>query len=85
LAKIDKLILRLLNKPSDFTWIELIKLLKYFGYSELKSKGKTGGSRRKFVNKNMGIIILHESHPGSIVKNHVLKQIIEKLKLEENE
>jgi hypothetical protein len=33
----------------------------------------------------MGIIILHEPHPGSIVKNYVLKQIIEKLKLEENE
>lgn len=85
MTKIDKLILRLLNQPSDFTWTELKKVLKYFGYSELKSKGKTGGSRRKFVNKNVGIIILHEPHPGSIVKNYVLKQIIEKLKLEENE
>jgi predicted RNA binding protein YcfA (HicA-like mRNA interferase family) len=51
----------------------------------LKTIGKTGGSRRKFVNKNKGVIILHESHPGSIVKNYVLKQIIEKLKLGENE
>lgn len=83
MTKIDKLILRLLNKPSDFTWIELIKVLKYFGYSELKSKGKTGGSRRKFVNNNnRKVIILHEPHPGSIIKNYVLKQVIEKLKLE---
>ena len=51
----------------------------------LKTIGKTGGSRRKFVNKNKGVIILHESHPGSIVKNYVLKQIIEKLKFGENE
>ena len=85
MTKIDKLKLRLLHKPSDFTWFELIKVLKYFGYSELKSKGKTGGSMRKFVNKNKGIIILHEPHPGSIVKNYMLKQIIEKLKLEANE
>lgn len=85
MTKIDKLIFRLLDKPSDFTWFELIKVLKYFGYSELKTKGKTGGSRRKFVNKDKGVIILHEPHPGSIVKNYVLKQIIEKLKLGDNE
>ncbi|MBK5192895.1 MAG: type II toxin-antitoxin system HicA family toxin, partial [Flavobacteriaceae bacterium] len=77
--------LKLLNQPSDLTWIELIKVLKHFCHSEFKSKGKTGGSRRKFVNKNKGVIILHEPHPGSIVKNYVFKQIIEKLKLRENE
>jgi len=63
----------------------LIDVSETVGYSELKTKGKTGGSRRKFVNKDKGVIILHEPHPGSIVKNYVLKQIIEKLKLGENE
>ena len=45
MAKIDKLIERLLLRPADFTWDELVNVLGYLGYKELK-KGKTGGSRR---------------------------------------
>jgi hypothetical protein len=56
MSKIDKLVLRLLSIPRDFTWEELTKLLGLFGFVELK-KGKTGGSRRKFADQNKNVII----------------------------
>ena len=37
------------------------------------------GSRRKFK-KDKRIIILHEPHPGNIVKKYMLKQVLEALK-----
>lgn len=81
MSRKDKLEKRLLALPSDFTWKELIKVLKDHGYEELKKKGKTGGSRRKFVNAQKEIISLHEPHPKPIVKKYALRQVIEKLGL----
>jgi len=79
MSKIDKLIARLKTIPKDFTWDELVKVLKYYGYEELSKKGKTGGSRRKFVNQEKDIISLHKPHPGNIVKQYALKQVLEKI------
>jgi hypothetical protein len=70
---------RLLSVPKDFTWEELTKLLGLFGFIELK-KGKTGGSRRKYADENKNVIILHKPHPGNIVKEYAIKQIITQLK-----
>jgi len=81
MSKIAKLIEKFKSNPTDLTWEELVKILKYLGYDELKKKGKTGGSRRKFVNSNKEIINLHKPHPGNIVKNYVIKQLLEYLKL----
>lgn len=69
----------MLAEPNDFTWEELSKVLAHFGYAEM-SKGKTGGSRRKFADSDKNIISLHKPHPGNIVKGYMLKQIIEHLK-----
>lgn len=80
MSKIDKLIERLKSQPKDFTWDELLKVLKHFGYSELKA-GKTGGSRRKFADSQNNIINFHKPHPGNILKEYVIKQIIEHLNL----
>ena len=79
MSKIEKLIARLLSQPKDFTWAELATLLQYFGYEELK-KGKTGGSRRKFVDNDNNIISLHKPHPGTILKAYAIKEIIDHLK-----
>jgi predicted RNA binding protein YcfA (HicA-like mRNA interferase family) len=57
-----------------------VKVLYYFGYEQMP-KGKTGGSRRKFVHENGQIISLHEPHPQKIVKHYVIRQIIEQLNL----
>ncbi len=81
MGRIEKLIRRLLSVPNDFTWAELVKILQHFGYTEYKLKGKTSGSRRKFVNATKQIISLHEPHPQNIVKKYVLKQIIKQLEL----
>ncbi|WP_290796022.1 type II toxin-antitoxin system HicA family toxin [Flavihumibacter sp. UBA7668] len=76
MSKRDKLIDRFLTKPKDFTWDELVRLLAVFGYSELKS-GKTGGSRRRFANAEMEMLNFHKPHPGNIVMQYVLEQLID--------
>lgn len=80
MSKIEKLIGRLLSRPKDFTWEEMIKVLKHYGYEEMP-KGKTGGSRRKFVNEDNVIISLHELHPKNILKSYQLDIVIEHLAL----
>jgi predicted RNA binding protein YcfA (HicA-like mRNA interferase family) len=79
MSKKDKLIDRLLSIPKDFTWNEIGVVLTSFGYSEMKT-GKTGGSRRKFVDGDKNIITLHKPHPGKILKEYAIKQVIKHLK-----
>jgi predicted RNA binding protein YcfA (HicA-like mRNA interferase family) len=76
MAKIEKLIERLLSRPTDFTWEELIKILGHFGYKELKS----GGSRRKFADDSNNVIALHKPHPQNILKRYVIDLVIAHLK-----
>jgi hypothetical protein len=79
MSKSEKLLERLLSNPRDFTWEELVKVLAYFGYNEL-TKGKTGGSRRKFADMKKNIINLHKPHPGNIMKEYAIKQVIAHLR-----
>ena len=79
MSKTEKLLQRLLSVPKDFTWDELNKILGLLGFVELK-KGKTGGSRRKFADEKKNVIILHKPHPGNIVKEYAIRQIITQLK-----
>lgn len=74
----EKLIQRLKSKPKDFTWNETTSLLTGLGFTEVK-KGKTGGSRRRFINSNNVVITLHQPHPGNILKRYQIDQIIETL------
>lgn len=67
MSKIEKLIERFKTVPKNFTWDKLVKVMSHYGYQELSKKGKTGGSRQKFVNKQKDIINLHKPHPGNIV------------------
>jgi len=77
----EKLIERLLSKPKDFTWNELIKVLGAFDY-ELINGGKTGGSRARFIYPEYSPILLHKPHPAPILKRYQLVGIIEQLTLE---
>ena len=79
MSQVQKLVIRLLSYPRDFTWEELIKVLRHFGYEEFTG-GKTGGSRRKFVGSDKHIINLHKPHPGKILKRYQIEDIIEALK-----
>ena len=77
----NKLIDRLLSKPTDFTWDELLKLLNGFDYQQV-SAGKTGGSRARFIHTYYPVITLHKPHPKPILKRYQLENIIELLKQE---
>jgi len=75
----DKLVRKLLQRPKDFTYDELVSLLGYFDYYEIK-KGKTGGSRRAFVQQaTKHVIRLHKPHPKNILKRYQIDEIIDEL------
>ena len=75
----DKLRERFLKMPSDFTFDEMQRLLEGYGY-EKGNKGKTSGSRIIFNNGAKRPIMLHKPHPGNIVKEYAMKQVLEDLK-----
>jgi len=75
LSKKDKLIQRLLSRPSDFTFNETATLLAHFGYS-ISRAGKTGGSRVTFANDEGDYIRLHKPHPRNILKQYQVDDII---------
>jgi len=70
------------SKPKDFSWDETKSLLTGLGFIEVK-KGKTGGSRRRFINSSSLVVTLHKPHPGNILKRYQIEQIIEILSREE--
>lgn len=74
----EKLIARFLTFPSDFTFDELERLLTAFGYIQ-SNKGKTSGSRVIFKDKDGHPIMLHKPHPGNIVKQYAVRQVLEEL------
>jgi hypothetical protein len=72
MGKDEKLIAKLLNKPKDFTFNELRRLLKKMGYVE-DSRGKTSGSRVAFFNPlTKKIISLLKPHPGNTLRSYVI-------------
>ncbi len=78
MSKIEKEIERLKSKPKDFTYDEAKRVLNKFGFIE-NNKGKTSGSRVKFIDKNNRIIELHKPHPKNVLKAYQINLIISKL------
>ena len=63
--------------PKDFTWPELARLMKEFGYAEKPG----GGSRRKFVNpETKRVVSLHEPHPRPILKTYQIRDVLSHLR-----
>lgn len=80
MGKAEKTLQRFLNKPKDFTWAELTRLLKKFGYVEAKT-GKTSGSGAAFVNHDTKQIIrLHKPHSPKILRSYQLDDVEDHLK-----
>lgn len=75
MSRREKLVGRLKGRPKDFTWEELVRLLRDVGYSEAQA-GKTGGSRRRFIHDTAPVIALHKPHPGNIVKMYVIDEVL---------
>jgi len=77
MSKQGKLLTKLLNKESAFTWQELTTLLKSLRYRQIEGQG----SRVKFDNGDpQALINLHRPHPGNELKAYARRQIIENLK-----
>lgn len=74
----EKLLERFRSVPADLSWDELKRVLTQFGY--LEQKGKR--SRRKFKADNRPTLILHEPHPGKIVKRYAVRYVKETLESE---
>ena len=80
MSKKEKLFAGFLSMPSVFLYDEMVTLLGYFGFYEVK-KGKTSGSRVKFENEEGVPIILHKPHPSGMMKKYQMKQVKEILGL----
>jgi len=78
MSRRGKLIERLKRKPRDFTWNELVTVLKGLGYAELK-RGKSSGPRRRFVHETAATISIHEPHPGNELKAYQVELVLETL------
>ncbi len=79
MSKVQKAIARLLAKPVDYTWDELLSLMLALGY-ELRT---TGGSDRKFFDPaTKALLFLHEPHPVRILKAYQIRAVIRFLRRE---
>lgn len=77
MTKLEKLLAKLNNKKSDFSWQELETLLSRLGYKAIQGSG----SRVKFDNGNPHMMInLHKPHPDKILKAYIRRQVVEHLK-----
>ena len=80
MSKFQKVIDKLLNLKSVFTFQELEYLLKKCGYKEKKT-GRTSGSRIAYINLETNHIIrLHKPHPGNELKRYIRVYLIEELR-----
>ncbi len=80
MSRKEKLLLRLLSRPKDFTYAELKTLLGYYGYQEFQG-GNTSGSAVKFYHETTKrFFTLHRPHPGNIIKTYLIIKVIEFLK-----
>jgi hypothetical protein len=80
MGKREKLIERFMRLPKDFTFEEVETLMSYFGYQK-HNKGATSGSRIRFFNQETNSFIdLHRPHPGSIMKEWMMKTLYRHLK-----
>jgi hypothetical protein len=77
MSRTEKLILRLLSQPKDFTYSELKTILTFLGYEEVQG----AGSRVCFRSKTHKIK-LHKPHPGNILKKYQIGLLIDELKNE---
>lgn len=80
MSKKEKLIKRLKSIPKDFTFDEMQTTLEFLGF-EMFNKGKTSGSRVKFLKKDVAII-LHKPHPRKELLEYQIKQILDILEQE---
>ena len=58
----------------DITFSDATTLLEHYGYAQ-DNKGKTSGSRVRFVMDGHADILLHRPHPQKELKEYVIKDL----------
>jgi hypothetical protein len=77
MSRTEKLLQKLLSKPKDFTYSELVRFLKGLGYSEQQGSG----SRVVFINDKLKHNLkLHKPHSENILKRYQIDLVIDELK-----
>ena len=79
MAKLQKAVARLLAKPVDYTWDELLSLMIALGY-EIRNSG--GSSRKFFDSATNALFFMHEPHPSRILKAYQIRAVIQFLRQE---
>ncbi|MBE0648182.1 MAG: type II toxin-antitoxin system HicA family toxin [Bacteroidales bacterium] len=80
MSRHEKLKEKLLRLPKNFTYDELVTLLKGFDYIE-EGRKRASGSAVMFYNKELNDkIMFHKPHPAKEVKRYILELIVIKLK-----
>jgi hypothetical protein len=70
-ARNHKLLAAFLRATTAFPWRRFERLLNVLGYDELP-RGRTSGSRRRFINRQTGHkIFIHEPHDGVMTRSLV--------------
>lgn len=74
MSKREKLLKRLASRPKDFTWSELVSLMRALGY-ELE---RSSGSGRKFIHPvTEATMFIHEPHPAKVLKPYQVDDAID--------
>ena len=80
MTKHEKKLEKLLKTPRNFTYDEMVTLLRSFGYI-VEERDRKSGSAVMFYNKKINDkIMFHKPHPQKELKKYILVAIIEKLK-----
>lgn len=82
MSRHDKTLIKITARPvpADIKWNQIKSLLESLGYERITC-GKTGGSRRKFFNKEKNdLIICHKPHPEPSVDKGCISDIVQHLK-----
>lgn len=74
-----KTIKKLKNKSNNITFDEVASLLEWLGYEQI-NKGKTSGSRVKFMKPDGTPIYLHKPHPRKSLLSYQIDMVLEALK-----
>lgn len=75
MSQIEKLIEKLKNKPKDFEYSDLRRIMEHFGYTE-----KDGASSRKrFIDASGNTLSLHKPHKPPQLMPYQVKEAVEHL------
>lgn len=75
MSQIEKLIMKLKNRPKDFEYAELRRVMEHFGYTEQDGDG----SRKRFVDVDGNTLTLHRPHKPPQLMPYQIAEVIEHL------